>query len=310
VSLLYISHHLDEIYEICDSVTVLRDGRLAHSGAVAGLTKPALVAAMVGESDGLEAVEGPSRSAQRSPVASSAGEHALRVEGLCVDAWCRDVSFSVRPGELVGLAGLAGSGNTQVAEVIVGLRRPHAGRVLLADRPVPPGDVRAAIAHGIGFVPKDRHADGLAPNLSVEENMTLRMLERLGPLGFVAPKARGRVAQRMMGSLEVVGSRQQLVSELSGGNQQKVVVGGALVTVPGVLVVISPTAGVDIASKEALFRTLTSYPDLAVLVVSDELDELSHCHRVLVMRDGRVSGEFPSWSDTELVAAMEGVTEQ
>jgi simple sugar transport system ATP-binding protein len=312
VSILYISHHLDEIYEVCGTVTVLRDGCAVHTGKVEDLAKADLVAAMVGHEGEVDAVTEAQRSRRRARADDErrAGE-TLRVEGLSVDGWCTDVSFDVRPGELVGLAGLAGSGKAQVAEAIAGLRKPSAGRVLVGGEPVPRGDVRAAIERGIGYVPQDRHAEGFAPNLSIEENMTLTLLTRLGRFGFVSPRARRRLAEQLMGALEVVaaGPAQQ-VSELSGGNQQKVVVGRALLTTPRVLVVVSPTAGVDVAAKEALFATLTSSSELAVVVVSDELDELSHCDRVLVMFDGRLTEEFGTWHERELVAAMEGVEER
>jgi simple sugar transport system ATP-binding protein len=309
VSILYISHHLEEIYEICGTVTVLRDGRVVHAGAVADLPKAELVATMVGHEGEADPVTGDARSAQRASAnGKPTADETLRVEGLAVDGWCSEISFGVRPGELVGLAGLAGSGKAQVAQAIAGLRKSSAGQVLVDGEPVPTGAVHTAIEHGIGYVPQDRHAEGLAPNLSVEENVTLTLLDRLARFGFVPPRARRRLAERMMGSLEVVASGPgQQVAELSGGNQQKVVVGRALLTEPRVLVVVSPTAGVDVASKEALFRTLTSSPELAVLVVSDELDELSHCDRVLVMFDGRLTKEFGTWHERELVAAMEGV---
>jgi simple sugar transport system ATP-binding protein len=163
VSLMYISHHLDEIYEVCDTVTVLRDGRLVHDGAVGDLPKAALIAAMVGDgrvaSDPLDASTR-RHTGERAPRAPEDTGGTLRVEHLAIDAWCSDVSFEVRPGELVGLAGLAGSGKKQVAEAIAGLRKPRTGRVLVGDRAVPPGDAKVAIAHGIGFVPQDRHAEG------------------------------------------------------------------------------------------------------------------------------------------------------
>jgi simple sugar transport system ATP-binding protein len=308
VSILYISHHLDEIYEVCDTVTVLRDGRRVHHGAVEDLPKAALVEAMVGA--GAERATS-AASARRVVNGGALRDGALRLEGVSVDGWCSEISFDVQPGELVGLAGLAGSGKAQVAEAVAGLRIPSSGRVLLGGTPVPAGDVHAAIAHGIGFVPQDRHAEGFAPNLSVEENLTLSTMARLGRFGFVSPTARRRLASRMMGDLEVVAAGPgQLVSELSGGNQQKVVVGRALVTEPQAIVVVSPTAGVDVAAKEALFRTLTSFEDVAVLVVSDELDELGHCDRVLVMFDGRLTREFDTWDERELVAAMEGIDDR
>jgi simple sugar transport system ATP-binding protein len=307
VSLLYISHHLDEIYEVCDTVTVLRDGRLVHDAQVMDLPKDALIEAMVGRPR--DAVLEPHRARpQSNGDGRGPGTNTLRVESLRLDRQFSDISFDVHAGELVGLAGLAGSGKTAVAETIAGLRKPHGGHVKVGDDVVPPGDVRVAIEHGIGFVPQDRRKEGFAPNLSIEENVTLTVMDRLGRFGFVSPRRREEVARELMDSLEVVASGpEQLVAELSGGNQQKVVVARALTSKPRAMVVVSPTAGVDVASKEALFETLTSFTDVPVLVVSDELDELAHCDRVLVMFDGRLTHTFDAWDEHELVAAMEGV---
>jgi simple sugar transport system ATP-binding protein len=306
VSVLYISHYLEEIYEICDTVTVLRDGRLIREGQVADLSRKDLVAAMVGERQN-SADSDRAAAASRRGAKGSAPER-LRVEGLTIAGWCTNVSFGVRPGELVGLAGLAGSGKRQVAEAIGGLRKADTGSIRVDGEAVRQGDVQTAIRSGIGFVPQDRHEEGFAPNLDIEENITLTALDRLGRFGTVSSSTRRGLTLDLMSALDVAahGPTQQ-VAELSGGNQQKVVVGRALVTEPRVLVVISPTAGVDVASKEALFRTLTSLPDLAVLIVSDELDDLGHCDRVLVMFDGEITTEFESRTEHGLVAAMEGV---
>lgn len=311
VSILYISHHLDEIYDVCDTVTVLRDGRAVQAADVSDMPKSDLVAAMVGEHrDGASASNGGSARRGR-PALTRVGREGLRVKNLAVDDACDGVSFEVRRGEFVGLAGLAGSGKAQIAEAIAGLRRPTTGEIHVGGRRVPPGDVAQAIACGVGFVPQDRHSDGFAPNLSVEENITLSSLGALGPLGFVSPRTRRRLAKAFTDSLGVVASGPaQAMAELSGGNQQKVVVGRALVPGPHALVVVNPTAGVDVASKEALFETITALEDVAVLVVSDELDELSHCDRVLVMFAGRLTNEFETWTERELVAAVEGVEEE
>ena len=306
VSFLYISHHLAEIYEMCQTVTVLRDGRLITTAPVAEVGKEDLVRAMVGRPEGEQA-----GAAARHPDqgGETLGEVRLKVRDLSVRGWCTGVSLEVRAGERVGLAGLAGSGKAQVADAIVGLIKPDGGEVLVADRKLRPGRVDRAVAGGVGYVPQDRHARGLAPNLSVEENLTMPVLNRLGPVGLVDPRRRRRRARTLFDSLRIVASTpRQLVSQLSGGNQQKTVLGRALASDPRALVLVNPTAGVDIASKEALYETIQTTPDVAALVVSDELDELAICDRVLVMFEGELVREFGrDRRDDEVVATMEGV---
>jgi simple sugar transport system ATP-binding protein len=306
VSFLYISHHLQEIYELCQSVTVLRDGRLITTAPVADIAKEDLVLAMVGQPEGRGArSRGTARPRDLAPPAAA----ALQVRRLRIDGSCRDVSLEARAGERVGLAGLSGSGKAQVADAIVGLIKPDAGEILVGDRPLKPGRVDRAIADGVAYVPEDRHARGLAPNLSVEENLTLTVLRRLGPVGLVDPRRRSDRARTLIESLRILASTpRQLVSHLSGGNQQKTVMGRALAANPVALVLVHPTAGVDIASKQALYETIETKPDVAVLVVSDELEELAICDRVVVMFEGEVVREFGSgWTDDEMVATMEGV---
>jgi simple sugar transport system ATP-binding protein len=251
--------------------------------------------------------------ADRKPVgavASGAAERPrLDVRNLTVGDRCVNITFSIRAGERVGLAGLSGSGKAEVADSIVGMIDPDGGSILVDGKPLRLGSVHRAIKGGIGYVPQDRHARGLSPNLAVDENLTMTAHDRLGPVGIVDPRARAVHAGRLIDSLSIVtAGPKQCVAELSGGNQQKTVMGRALATDPQALVLQNPTAGVDIASKEALYATIQAIPDVAVLLVSDELDELAICDRVLVMFDGRIVREFGSdWEDSELVGAMEGV---
>jgi simple sugar transport system ATP-binding protein len=306
VSFLYISHHLDEVYEQCARVTVLRDGRHVLTEPVAQVGKDALVRAMVGEAD-----EG--RNRREPPATRRRADEAppvvLQVRDLTVDGACRDIGLSVRAGECVGLAGLAGCGKSQVADAIVGMIDPDDGEVVVAGSAVRPGRVDRAIAGGLGYVPEDRHARGLVQGLSVEENLTMTVLGRLGPAGLVSPRRSRRVAGELFRALGVRASAlRQPVGELSGGNQQRVVLGRALASTPRALVLVSPTAGVDVASKQALYALIRSVGDMGVLLVSDELDELAICDRVLVMFDGELVREYAGdWDDGELVAAMEGV---
>jgi simple sugar transport system ATP-binding protein len=303
VTFLYISHHLEEIYEVCRSVTVLRDGAVVAQAPLAEMPKDRVVAAMVGDAlrdTGARRARGPAGAARM-----------LEVRHLSIPGGADDISFHVAAGETVGLAGLAGSGKEDVGDAIAGLVIPSAGEILVAGAALRPGRVADARRKGVGYVPRDRHRRGMVPQLSLAENLTLTITERLGPMGLVWPAAREREAEQLVRSLEIVAaSSEQAIGELSGGNQQKAVMGRALASAPKVLVVLHPMQGVDIASKAALFGILENARagGAAVLIVSDDLDELVACDRTLVIFRGRLVAEFgPDWRDHELVAAIEGV---
>ena len=314
VTFLYISHHLEEIYEICRSVTVLRDGSVVADAPLSEMPKGRVVAAMVGEAlDNSRGGRRPVRHGEPDGLAPNV-PLALEVRGLCLAGWVDNVSFRVGPGECVGLAGLVGSGKEEVADMIAGLRRPDSGTIVVAGAALVPGRVLDAQRKGVGYVPRDRHARGIVPRLSVAENLTMTIPERLGPAGIIWPREQARRAGLMMASLDIVASSPgQAIAELSGGNQQKAVVGRALASDPRVLVLVHPTQGVDIASKEALFDIVAKarLAGAATLVVSDDLDELTICDRVLVIFKGRLATEFGAgWQDSELVGAIEGVGAQ
>jgi simple sugar transport system ATP-binding protein len=236
----------------------------------------------------------------------------LSVRGVALPGEYEPIDLTVRAGEVVGLAGGGASGALEVGETVVGLRRAKAGAVEVAGRPVRPGSVPAALAAGVGFVPRDRHREGLVPSLSVGENTTMPITDRLGRFGWVPPKRQRAVAERFIGELDIkTDGPSQPVAGLSGGNQQKVVMGRALSSEPRVLVLLSPTAGVDVRSKESLLGTVdrAATGGAGVLVVSDEVDDLRVCDRVVVMFRGQVVREYPrGWDDHELVASMEGVS--
>jgi simple sugar transport system ATP-binding protein len=225
-----------------------------------------------------------------------------------------DVSLSVRAGECVGLVGLDGSGSVTVADAVIGLLKPQSGTVAVLGHPVPPGKVDAVLHRGVGYVPQDRHARGFAPQLGVGENLTLAVLENVsrGILGLVNFGVRDRIAQEQVDKLQIVARRlQQPVSNLSGGNQQKVVVGRALAQNPSVLVVVNPTVGVDVASKELLLDSVGRARDegMAVLLVSDDFEDLRICTRLLIIVRGRIAREFdrPPWDRQQLISAVEGL---
>jgi simple sugar transport system ATP-binding protein len=311
VGVLYISHHLEEIYEICDRVTVLRDGELVLSGQVRDVPQENLVAAMVGTAP-------PKRATEIEAVrkTGAAGEKRLEVDHLSVLSRAGSVdgvSLFVRAGECVGLVGLDGSGSATVADAIVGLVKPRSGTVSINGAPGRPGRVDAAFRRGVAYVPQDRHARGFAPQLGVAENLTLTVFDRFARrFGIVSFRERDTIARGLVEKLQIVAqSLAQPVSSLSGGNQQKVVVGRALAPDPSVLVAVNPTVGVDVASKEALLDALGSARDqgVAILLVSDDFEDLRICTRLMVMVRGRIAAEFaqPPWDRQRLISAVEGL---
>jgi simple sugar transport system ATP-binding protein len=303
VAFLFISHHLQEVYDLCTSVTVYRDARHILTAPVAELGHEALVEAMTGESTIVSAHT-------HRPVAADASL-LLEASDLTLPGAYEDLSLTVRAGEVVGLAGAAASGNVQFGETVAGLHKAKSGQLQVAGRAVRGGDVPSALAAGIGLVPEDRHLQGLAGLRSVAENATLTVTSQLGPYGLVLPSRTRVFAQRMIKDLDIkTPGASTPVSALSGGNQQKVVIARALATGPDVLVAIRPTNGVDVKSKEFLLARIRQVAEegKAALIVSDELDDLRACDRIVAMFHGRIVAEFGrDWSDEQLVAAMEGM---
>lgn len=303
VTFLYISHHLEEIYQVCQVVTVLRDARWITTAPVGELPRATLIAEITGEPAVAEAGPAGRPSRADAPV-------AVEVDRLSGRSF-REVSLTVRSGEAVGLAGLAGSGIHQLAETLAGLNRPTGGRIHVLGRPLQPGSVPAALRAGVGFVPRDRHHEGLVPDLSVAENATMTITDRLGPLGTISPRARDTLTRRTIAELDIrTAGPAQPVTRLSGGNQQKVVLARALATDPKVLVLINPTAGIDVKSRRVLLSVVhrALADGRAVVVASDQLEELRLCDRVLVMFKGTLTTEHAAgWTDHAMVASIEGL---
>ena len=303
VTLLYISHHLEEIYEVCQTVTVFRDARHIVTAPVADLPQRELVDAMTGDVTTLAARDQSTTVRQGNPV--------LSVHDLVTPGSFGPFSLEVRPGEVVGVTGSGSSGRIALAETIVGLRRAAGGTVAVDGVTVAPGSVPSALGAGMGFVPRDRHAEGFVPGLGVAENATLTITSTLGRWGLMNLKRRDEVARTLVDELAIVTSSvDQEVSSLSGGNQQKVVMARALANHPRVLVLMHPTAGVDVRSKETLLDVVAevSAQGTGVVIVSDELEDLRPCDRVLVMVHGEVTDSIArGWQDNEVVAAIEGL---
>jgi simple sugar transport system ATP-binding protein len=306
VAVLYISHHLEEVFEICSDVQVLRDGETVLTAPVTAVTKQDLVTAMVGNTERRTAAPLP------SPASPKGGEALLRVDGVS-GAELRRVSLVVGRGERVGVTGLRGSGAFTLGRIVAGAVAPDAGTVTLAGKPLPPGDRTAASRAGVGYVPEDRQADGFVPLLSVAENVTMTIVDRLAKWGLVSPRQREAAAGPLARRLAVVSSGlAQPTGELSGGNQQKVTVARAIARDPELIVAITPTRGVDVASKESLLAELDrviNETGAGLLLASDELDDLEICDRILVLVRGEIFTEFTSrpFDREALIAASEGI---
>jgi ABC-type sugar transport system ATPase subunit len=286
VAIVYISHRLEEVFEIADRVTVLKDGRLVGSWPIAAVTMPGLVRAMTGRDLGTLP---PTTGDADAPV-------RLEVRGLGRRGAFSDVSLTLRAGEIVGIAGLVGSGRTEFLRAIFGADQPDEGEIVVDGTPVRFRSPAQALRRGLGLLPEDRKTQGLLLNRALRENVSLASLRRFTRFGILRPEREERVVRELMRDLRIAARGPgQLVVTLSGGNQQKVVLARWLARRCGILLFDEPTRGVDVGAKEEIYRLMYALAEqgVAVLVVSSELKELfAICPRILVMREGRVAGEF------------------
>jgi ribose transport system ATP-binding protein len=286
VSVVYISHRLDEIFDIGDRVTVLRDGQHIATRPIGDTNRRELVRLMV-DRDLHEIVT-------RTPVAR--GDELLRVIGLRRRGVLHDVALTVHAGEIVGLAGLLGSGRTRVARAIFGLDRRDGGEIFVKGRQRAISSPRQAIRAGLGFVTEDRKGEGLVLGLSVRANLSLAVLRKLSRFGVVRRAQEREMSDRYARELRIkTPSLEQAVLHLSGGNQQKVVLGKWLACEVDVLFLDEPTRGIDVGSKQEIYNLISrlAAKGVGIVLISSELPEIvGLCDRVLVMRSGRVAGEF------------------
>ncbi|WP_156753537.1 sugar ABC transporter ATP-binding protein [Actinokineospora pegani] len=300
-AVLFISHRFEEITALCQRVTIMRDGAHVSTDPVAGLTVPEMVRRMVGRE--LDALF-PKQDVDP-------GEVVLRVAGLSRAGAFAEVTFDVRAGEIVALAGLVGSGRSEVVQAVFGVDKRDSGSVHVNGKAVRPASPRAAMAAGMALVPEDRRQQGLVMDLSIQRNATLPRSGALAGLGFLFGGAERREARRWTERLQTkYGDLGDPVGTLSGGNQQKVVLAKWLATEPAVLIVDEPTRGIDVGTKAEVHRLMSELAadGVAVVMVSSELPEvLGMADRVLVMREGRVVAELARAEATEesvMFAAM------
>ncbi len=301
ISILFVSHKLTEVLEISEKISVLRNGGNIVDGDMSSFDYGTLVHHMMGR-EIRQPESAPSREGER-------GSPLLRVQGLCLGDAFDDVSFDVVPGEIVGIAGLLGSGRTELAMSLFGLTPPDAGTIEIGGEAMRPGNVQEAMARGIAYVPEDRLSEGLFLDQSIERNISLATLESFARWGGWLNLGHMReTARRWMSALSIAAPSAALpVQSLSGGNQQKVVLARWLAGRTRILVLNGPTVGVDVGAKAEIHGKLVelAHKGMGILVISDDLHELaSLCRRVLVMHRGRMVDELAmSEANESLLAA-------
>jgi len=283
VAILYVSHKMDEIFRLSDHITVLRDGRHIETTAASETNIGRVIAGMVGRDLEISAAK-----------PSTAGEVLLEVKNLS-SRKLRGVSFELHAGEVLGIAGLVGSGRSSIAHALFGLDHSAHGEIRLRGRDYKPESPAHAIRSGIGLVPEDRKTQGLMMQMSVEQNASISVLSRLHTFGFVNRAREKREAAEMNGRLRVkAASPDTAIGTLSGGNQQKVLLARWLLADPAVMILDDPTRGVDIRAKHDIYGVIRSLSEAGkgVILMSSELPELLQCSdRILVLHEGQVAGE-------------------
>ncbi|QGN58825.1 ATP-binding cassette domain-containing protein [Nostocoides sp. HKS02] len=300
VCVLYVSHRLNEVVELCDRVTVFRDGRVVDILTGSAIDRPALVKGIVGGRSVPVAADEPAAALPdgQGPV--------LSLRGLRRAPLVHGVDLDLMPGEVVGLTGLVGSGRTEVARMVFGADRPDGGEMRIDGRPYRPRSVVEAIRHGVALVPEERRSQGLFLDKSIDFNVALPTLKSIrGPLRLLSTRKRVERSQAMVRSLDIkTRSTDTLVRQLSGGNQQKVVMAKWLVDGCRVLLLDEPSRGVDVSARAEIYRVIRQQAatGTAVLVISSEFEELKSCDRVVVMREGRITANLtPSQASESVV---------
>ena len=304
ITVLYVSHRLEEIFRLCDAVTVLRDGRHVSTERVPDSNPERLIHQMVGREVVFQTPQHLSR-----PL----GPELLRVESLTSPGKFANISFTLRVGEVLGFAGLVGAGRSEVAQAIFGLDESATGRVFVRGEELPLHSVSAALAAGIGLLPEDRKRLGLVLTMNCRENTSLATLPRLTRAGFVRRREERSLVARFADRLRVkTPSLETLIAALSGGNQQKIALAKWLARQCDILIVDEPTRGIDVGAKAEIHQLLDELAcqGLGLLVISSELPEIMNVsRRILVMRDGRVQGGLDRADCTQanLMRLMAGV---
>ena len=311
IAIVYVSHRLDELFRICDRVTVMRDGRVVHEGHMAELTRLRLVSLMLGR-DMAEVRRGATAfgSGHEGGEGGDGGPPVLRASHLSSRNRLDDISVEVRRGEVVGLGGLLGAGRSETAKAIVGALRTDQGAVEVDGKSVRRNSTAAAIRAGAVMLPEDRKSEGIIPNLSVRENIVLAALTRISHVGLIDRGKQDEIVDYFVKRLRIkASSPEQKVSELSGGNQQKVMLARWLCLNPKLLLLDEPTRGIDVGAKAEVQSVIDELAKegLGVVLISSDLEEvIEGSDRVVVLKEGRVIGELTGddVSESSLMEAL------
>lgn len=295
VSILYVSHRMEEVFDLSDRVTVFRDGKWVDTQPTKSMTTGSLIQLMVGREVGL--------LARRNESEKRFGPVRLEVRNLSRGRAFQNVSFSVREGEIIGLAGLVGAGRSEVAQAIFGVDPADSGEVLVNGQRLPGNSIKAALAAGIALVPEDRQHLGLVLPMSVGQNLSMAVLKSLTNAGFISTSRHRELTNQLMKELSIKAASASVATEtLSGGNQQKVMLGKWLAPQPKVLLLDEPTRGIDVGAKAEVHRLVRELAakGMATVLISSELPELlALSDRIVVMRQGAVSGELAGEEATQ-----------
>jgi ABC-type sugar transport system ATPase subunit len=304
ITVLYVSHRMEEIFRLCDALTVLRDGRHVATEPITQTNPDRVIHQMIGR----EVV-----SLGMNHLSRTLGEEVLRVEHLSSPGKFQDISFNLRRGEVLGFAGLVGAGRSEIAQAAFGADRRATGQVLVRGRPLRKHSVRAGLSAGLGLLPEDRKRQGLVLTMNCRENATLAALTRLTRLGFIQPRKEVALVRQFGSQLRVkTPSLEAPIAGLSGGNQQKIALDKWLARQCEVLIVDEPTRGIDVGAKAEIHRLLDELAceGLAIWLISSELPELMNLsRRIIVLRAGKIMGEVarPQFSQPGLMRLMAGI---
>jgi len=302
VSIVYISHRMEEIFTICDRISILRDGQFIGTKRIPDTNFDEVVQMMVGREIG-------ERYPERD---TSIGTERLRVEGLTLPGVCEDVSFSVRSGEILGVAGLMGAGRSEIMEMIFGARKKKKGDIYINGKRVTISSPQQAIAHGLAFITEDRKQKGLVLQMSVRENLTLPNMKKVSRAGVFQSQKEQAMVKDLIERLRIKTSSPELeVKSLSGGNQQKVVIGKWLGTSPSILILDEPTRGVDVGAKKEIYEIMNELTrnGVAIIMISSELPEvLGMSDRIMVICEGKVTAIFDNHDEVDQEMIMTAAT--
>ncbi len=314
VAILFVTHFLDQVYEICDRITVLRNGKFVGEYACARLDAHALVAAMVGREIAMAKTTA-TGDRTTTDAGATAAPPVLAARGVSRRGQLQPMDLELHRGEVLGLAGLLGSGRTELARILFALDASDSGEILMDGTPVGIDSPSDALKRGLGFCPEDRKESGIVAELSVRENIVLALQARMGLGKFLPPAEQRAIADKMVAALGIkTASIETPIGQLSGGNQQKAIIGRWLATNPRVLILDEPTRGIDIAAKQELMNEILALArgGTAVLFISAEIEEVVRvADRIVVLRDRAKAGELPRGaSDDEVYAIIAQSTAQ